>query len=165
MSNGNLVEKNIIQGDASRYIKPRWLISGKLSTEAFDLREGDPPETYVSHFILTEGSWSEKLKSAHSIISARISKCNAGSIAIIDIEEALDVVNDEAEPFIIFIEKGLPHCGLIYITPDQQKIQEVKATLCFLAGKRMVHAQRIQDAISNDKDVGNISASGYCQIT
>lgn len=138
MSTQVLVGKNITSGNASRYLKPKWILGGNsISTEAFDLREGDPPETYVSHFLVASRDLSEVFISAHTLISQRIQKCHRGSIAILEIEEALHEVNDEPVPFIGFVEKDLPHCGLIYLTPDQEKIQEAKATLCILAKNRM----------------------------
>jgi hypothetical protein len=153
MSSGELTCKSIDNGNASRYIKPRWLDTGTLSTEAFDLREGTPPETYVSHFLAEGQSLDEIFKSAYAAISTRIAKCNKGSIAILDITEALIEVNDEAEPFIKFVEKNLPHCGLVYITPNQQQIQEAKATLCLLAGKNLASAQIFQDQLDSLKKV------------
>lgn len=153
MSVGELAFKSIKNGNASRYIKPRWLKMGELSTEAFDLREGTPPETYVSHFIAEGLSLSEIFKSAYLNISAKIEQCNKGSIAILDIHEALAEVNDEAKPLIDFIEKDLPHCGLVYVTISQQQIQEAKATLCLLAGKRLTSAKTIHDGIANTKQI------------
>ena len=141
MSRGQLVCENINKGNASRYIRPAWFKGGKLSTEAFDLREGPPPESYVSHFMVA-GIGIECFTSAYNIISAKI-KCEQGSIAMLDIFEALAEVNDEDEPFIKFIEKGLPHCGLIYVTTSQSNIQEVKATLCFLAKKKLMATKDI----------------------
>ncbi len=145
MSGGELTCKTIDNGNASRYIKSRWIKDGILLTEAFDLREGDPPETYVSHFMVQGASQAELFKSAYAIIATRIIKCNKGSIAILDIKKALVEVNDEAEPFIKFVEKSLPHCGLVYLTQNQEDIQEAKATLCLLAGKMLVAAQEIHN--------------------
>lgn len=147
MTSGKLACKNINNGNASRYIKPRWLVSGKLSTQAFDLREGPPPETYVSHFMAEGEVETELFKSAYREISQRINICDIGNIAFLDISETLSEVNDDAEPFIEFIEKGLPHCGLIYITTNQQQIQEAKATLCLLAQKKLIPAKAIADQI------------------
>lgn len=149
MSGDKLACKSINNGNASRYIKPRWLQLGILSTEAFDLREGTPPETFVSHFIADGHSLGEIFISAYANISTRITNCDKGSIAILDICEALKEVNDEEVPFIDFVEKGLPHCGLVYITPNQQQIQEVKATLCLLARRKLTSTQIIKDDISN----------------
>ncbi|WP_155637678.1 hypothetical protein [Burkholderia cepacia] len=138
MSDQVLVSKNITSGNASRYLKPKWILDGNsISTEAFDLREGPPPETYVSHFLVASGSEDYVFTSAHEVISKKIANCHKGGIAILEIEEALEEVNDGDTPFIEFVDKGLPHCGLVYLTPDQEKIQEAKATLSFLAKNRM----------------------------
>ncbi len=150
---GDLICGNIDDGHASRYIKPSWIRSGTLSTEAFDLRDGPPPETYVSHF-LTEGNLPiERFKVAYDLISQRIKKCDVGSIAVLNISEALIEVNDVTEPFIEFVEKGLPHCGLVYRTTNQQHIQEAKATLCVLATKNLMHAKIIVAEIGATKEI------------
>ncbi|WP_321919789.1 hypothetical protein [Paraburkholderia tropica] len=88
-------------------------------------------------------SQKEIFDQAHLIISGKISDCKKGSIALLEIEEALAEVNDEIEPIIGFVEKGLPHCGLVYLTPRQEKIQEAKATLCFLAKNRLSSVKTI----------------------
>jgi hypothetical protein len=142
------INTSLKNGNASRYIKPRWLRSGKLSTEAFDLRDGPPPETYVSHFLVDGKNNEEIMRSAYLHISSRISLCETGSIAILNIAEALSEVNDEIENIIDFLEKNLPHCGLIYKTANQPQIQEAKATLCFLASKKLASAQLISQKIA-----------------
>lgn len=144
MNNKVLIGKNIAAGSASRYIKPRWVQGGKLSTEAFDLRDGTPPEAYVSHFLVNENSLEENFNSAHTIISKKITDCRKGGVAILEIFEVLAEVNDEAEPFIEFTEQGLPHCGLVYLTAQQEKIQEAKATLCLLAEKKLTSVKSIE---------------------
>ena len=151
MTENELACKDIKAGNAARYIKPRWIdqINGVLSTEAFDLRDVDPPETYVSHFIAEGNSSLEIFHSAYSLISQRMQKCDKGSIAILDIREALMEVNDEVEPFIAFVEKGLSHCGLKYVTSKQEKIQEAKATLCFIAKKNMKAVNSINNLPTN----------------
>lgn len=132
MNSDELTCKKIDTGNASRYIKPRWVEDGKLSTEAFDLRDGSPPEPYVSHFLVDGSSIAEFFESARTIISTKITIPKNGWISIIDIVEALSEVNDD-EHLIEFIEKNLPHCGLVYTTKNQENIQEAKATLCFIA--------------------------------
>lgn len=138
MTGSDLVSKKIGDGNASRYIKPRWINANNLSTEAFDLRE-NPPEPYVSHFMADGEYLDERFHSAYERISKRMREFHKtnGSIAIIKIAEALDEVNDEDKPFIEFVEKGLPHCGLIYLTENQQQVLEAKATLCVLAKKQI----------------------------
>lgn len=140
-------------GSASRYIKPSWLEQGFLSSEAFDLRDGSPPETYVSHFLVHDSEKSSAFVLAHSIISKKLKNCLSGSIAIIEIAEALEEVNDNRElmPFIDFVEKNLPHCGLVYLTTDQENIQEAKATLCVLAEKRISSVINITDSYSRSQ--------------
>lgn len=144
---------SIKDGNASRYIKPRWFKNGVLSTEAFDLREGPPPELYVSHFMATGEAENEVFKSAYDLISQRISTCYLGLITFLDVNEALIEVNDEAEPFIEFVDKKLPHCGLIYKTSKQEKIQEAKATLCVLAGKKITHAKSFASQVAANKQI------------
>jgi hypothetical protein len=148
MTRSKLALIKITSGKASRYIKPRWLVSDNISTEAFDLREGTPPETYVSHFMVEGKDDTDLFKSAYNIISTKITKCHVGTIALLDVPETLALVNDEEEPFIDFIEQGLPHCGLIYVTRSQEDIQEAKATLCFLARKKMRSARDIADNVA-----------------
>ena len=149
----NLVCNNISNGNASRFIKPRWFNDGQILTAAFDLRsEGVSPETYVSH-IMTEGEClDDQFLSAYENILKRMKNCRqGGSIAILKVSEALIEVNDESEPFIEFIEKGLPHCGLRYLTDNQQQIQEAKATLCCLARKQHREVTSIQSQMTLTK--------------
>lgn len=153
MTRGKMALRKITTGKASRYIKPRWLVSGNLSTEAFDLREGSPPETYVSHFMVSGNDDTELFKSAYNIISTKITKCHVGAIAILDVPETLAEINDDEEPFIDFIEQGLPHCGLIYVTKSQEDIQEAKATLCFLAQRKIRSAKDIADTLTVIKEL------------
>lgn len=141
MNGGNQICTIINSGNASRYIRPAWFKNGTLSTVAFDLRVGPPPEGYVSHY-MTTGIGIECFSSAHKIISKKMG-AQTGSIALLDVSEVLAEVNDEAEPLIKFIEQGLPHCGLIYVTASQRQIQEAKATLCFLAQKNLMSTKDI----------------------
>jgi hypothetical protein len=151
MSSGRLISGMISSGNASRYIRPTWFNNGFLSTEAFDLRVGPPPESYVSHF-MTKGIGIECFASAYEIISGKIKKCHQGSIAVLNVSEALAEVNDDVDPFIKFVDKGLPHCGLIYVTKDQVQIQEAKATLRFLAQKNIMAGIEIVKSIEAYKD-------------
>ncbi|MBS1169990.1 MAG: hypothetical protein H6R01_908 [Burkholderiaceae bacterium] len=152
MSGNNLRSVQINNGNASRYIKPKWINCGNLSTAAFDLRVGPPPESYVSHF-MTEGVGIQRFTFAYEIISKKIEKCHVGSIALLDVSEALAEVNDGDAPFIKFEEKGLPHCGLIYLTEDQAQIQEAKATLSIIAQRNMMPAADIATAFSGTKRI------------
>ena len=134
--------KNISEGRAARYVKPRWRDGKTLSTQAFDLREGDPPETYVSHY-LVDNKGNESFKLAYNLISRRLKRCTTGSIAIIDIEEALNEINEEELDFIKFIDADLPHCGLVFVTNDEQKVLEAKTTLCFLAEQMLMYIESL----------------------
>lgn len=145
MSGRNLIYININSGNASRYIRPAWFKNGTLSTIAFDLRMGPPPEGYVSHF-MTTGIGIECFSSAYKLISKKMA-AQVGSIALLDVSEVLTEINDESEPLIKFVEQGLPHCGLIYVTASQSKIQEAKATLCILAKKNMMSTTDIAKAL------------------
>jgi hypothetical protein len=135
--------KKIGVGYASRYIKPRWILNSGISTEAFNLRDGPPPEKYVSHFMADGESNSEIFRHAYQIISKKIDRCIVGGIAILDVLEALEEVNDEDELLIEFIEQGLPHCGLSFLSKNQQSIQEAKATLCVLAQSKLMMSRQI----------------------
>lgn len=152
MSSGKLSFGSINDGNASRYIRPRWFSKGVLSTEAFDLRVGPPPESYVSHFMVA-GIGIECFTSAYEIISGKITKCQQGSIAVLNISEVLEEVNDDVDPFIKFVDKGLPHCGLIYVTKNQANIQEAKATLRVLAQRNIMAGNDIVKNIENYKKV------------
>lgn len=88
MTGGELVSTKISNGNASRHIKPRWFVADKLSTEAFDLRDGDPPETYVSHTMADGECLDDQFRSAYIGISRR-RNCRNGSIAILKVTEAL----------------------------------------------------------------------------
>ncbi len=147
MIDSKLDGKAITSGSASRFIKPGWIKDGRITTEAFDLREGNPPETYVSFFLVNCGSADEQMRSAFSILSKKITKHSKWSISIIEIEDALSEINDEEMPFICFKEKGVPHCGLFYLTNTQEKILEIKATLCLLAKKRLNSAYQLANSV------------------
>ncbi len=147
MINNNLDSSMMTAGSASRFIKPRWIINGCITTEAFDLRDGNPPETYVSFFLVERGSADKELRSGYKMLSEIIPECTKWSISIIEIEEALSEINDEDTPFICFKEKGIPHCGLIYLTNAQEKILEIKATLCVLAQKKVNSTRQISNSV------------------
>lgn len=134
--------KCLASGNAARYIKPSWREGKTLLTQTFDLREGPPPERYVSHY-LVDGEGSKIFNTAYNLISRRLKKCNKGSIAIIDIAEALIEINDEAFDLIKFVDADLPHCGLVFVTTDEQKILEAKTTLCYLAEQMLSHIENL----------------------
>ncbi len=127
-----VVSEPILNGIASRLAKSRWLMNDSVSSEAFDLRDGTPPETYVSFFMCQVTHLSQIEAKAVSEIGTRISIRKGNRIMLIDVAEALDEVNHEAE-IISFLPKGLPHCGLFYLTDDAESIVEAKATLSLLA--------------------------------
>lgn len=144
MTNSNLDNRIMTAGSASRFIKPSWIKDGRITTEAFDLREGNPPETYVSFFLLEPAPPSEQLRAAYEILSITISKYSKWSISIIEIEEALREINDGDTPFICFKEKRAPHCGLVYLTDAREIILEIKATLCVLAQRNINSVRQIR---------------------
>lgn len=143
MSDKEIACMKINEGDASRYIRPGWVEGGLLSTAAFDLRDGDPPETFVSHFMAQGASAQEKFRHAYALISARIKKCDRGGIALLDVSEVLEEVNDENQALVEFRDAGLPHCGLHYLTADPQDRLEIKTVLCLIATKRMARAASV----------------------
>lgn len=135
MSAVKCTDAPITQGYAARLIKNTWITEGKIASEAFDLRGGDPPELYVSHVLAPGNTESERFKVGLKNIRARMPTAR-GNLALLLIEEALSDVNDD-EALICFLERGVPHCGLFFLTADSLKIVEVKSTLCFLAKKRV----------------------------
>jgi len=141
MNGESLVCTDIKAGKASRFIKPAWIDAGRITTQAFDLREGNPPEPYVSHFLVS-GVGAEIFVNAHKLIS-KARTCNNGSIAIIDIAEALSEINEKDEKLIKFFDQKLPHCGLVYLTSSQEEILETKATLCLLAQLNVVSVKSL----------------------
>lgn len=123
----------VSRGMASRYIKPSCIEHDKILNESFDLRDGNPPERFVSFFKIDLDTNEKMFIAANSCITMR--KKPNGAIALLDIKITLEEINDEDDDIICFKEQGLPHCGLIYLVRDLTKIQEAKATLSFLAAK------------------------------
>jgi hypothetical protein len=145
MSELQKTTEKISSGEASRFLKKRWILpNNQISTEAFDLRLGPPPEDHISHFLVA-GEGNENLfRAAYAIISEKIPSCANGGIALLDISATLTEVNDD-EQLISFIEAGFrPHCGLIYTTNEQSKILEAKTTLSFLAARRKTLISRLK---------------------
>lgn len=144
----------ISSGETSRYLKKRWLLAnGQISTEAFDLRKGPPPEDHVSHFMVSGKGDIDLFFAAYLIISKKIADCKngVGGIALIDISEALGEVNDN-EQIISFIEAGKrPHCGLIYTTGEQSKILEAKSTLSILAAERKTTVEELSRSMESQE--------------
>lgn len=66
----------------------------------------------------------------------KIIKKPNGAVTILDVAKALADINDEGQDIIRFVKKGLPHCGLVYLSKSLTKIQEAKTTLSFLASER-----------------------------
>jgi len=128
----NEVSKKFVEGILSRYMKPSFVNNEYfIDTVGFDLRERTPPERYVSFYKVEKENDEENYISAISCL--KITPKNNGAIILLDVAESLIEVNDEDEDIIHFIEAGLPHCGMSYLTNDLTKIQEAKTTLSFLA--------------------------------
>lgn len=124
----------IYYGMASRYVKPSFVESSTILNEAFDLRDRTLPEKFVSFNLLNKSD--ENSMFHESIHFLKITPKENGAIIILDIKEALEEVNDEIENIIEFIDKILPHCGLVYLSKNLTKIQEAKTTLSYLAKDR-----------------------------
>lgn len=142
MSNDLTIEKNILDGILSRYIKPSCIKGDAISNEAFDLRNGKPPETFVSFFKIENNTDENMFINANYCI--KFEKKPAGAIILLDVANVLEEVNDEGEDIIKFFEEKLPHCGLIYLVKDTVKVQEAKTTLSYLAKKRFRLIQNIE---------------------
>lgn len=129
----------LLEGYLARRIKPSWIIGTgnffQISTEAFDLREGQPPETYVSFYQVNS---LQDFLQAKEIINFKLPNFN-GAISIFDIKDALEEVNDSEEDIIKFSKiDNNGHCGLFFITTNQSLIQEAKTTLSLLAKKHIM---------------------------
>lgn len=125
---------SLVSGNASRFIRSNWISDGRILSVAFDLRDSTPPEKYVSLFVVDGADLDVLFRSAWSIIAKRIPGAKTGAVSILNISEVLGEVNEDSE-LIKFVDKNLPHCGLIYVTSDPRDIVEVKATLAFVASK------------------------------
>lgn len=136
----DLINNNIYEGIASRYIKPSCIENNKILDDSFDLRDGKPPETFVSFFKIDLDEEQNMFIAADSCIV--ITKKPNGIITLLDIKITLEEINDEDDDIVCFKEQRLPHCGLIYLVKDLTKIQEAKTTLSFLATKKF---RRIKD--------------------
>ncbi len=138
-----LINSNkISEGIASRYIKPSCIETDSILNESFDLRDGDPPEIFVSFFKIDSDEDENMFITANSCIT--INKKPHGAITLLDIKITLEEVNDEGDDIVCFKEQKLPHCGLIYLVKDLTKIQEAKTTLSFLATKKFCRIKDIK---------------------
>lgn len=145
MSKKDLEGAEIEAGCASRYIKPDWILGSNVLAVAFDLRDGKPPERHVSHFIVNGGTPLDKYRDAHRSISSRFKGNLNGGIALLEISQVLEEVNEDRKRLIAFREDGLPHCGLYYLTSDDEDRNEAKATLCLLARETLMVAREVGD--------------------
>jgi len=141
MSQSLVSSSNIYKGTISRYIKPSFIENKKILNETFDLRERKPPEEYVSFYLVNKGVENGIFMQAISFL--RIKPNPNGAIALLDIQEVLEEINDEDDDIITFVEKKLPHCGLVYLSNNLTKIQEVKTTLSYLATSNFMYIKEI----------------------
>lgn len=126
------IKKTINTGDVSRFIKKEWCNFPYIDATAFDLRDIEPPETYVSFFLVTGHNKELMLNNAKKKIPTNLI-CQGGGIIILKIEQCLEAINDEQDDLISFQKEKKSHCGLYYLTDNLQKIVEAKTTLCLLA--------------------------------
>ncbi len=143
MSQSLVTASNIDEGIVSRYVKPSFMEDGKILNEAFDLRDKKPPEQYVSFYLASESSDKENYTQALSFL--RMSPKPSGAITLLDVQEVLEEINDEEDDIITFLEKDLPHCGLVYLSNNITKIQEAKTTLSYLATNKFEYIKNIQN--------------------
>lgn len=146
MTNMDVAGRALLEGDASRYFKLDWIKDGRVAGEAFDLRQGEHPETYVSHFLVEGDGALAKYRSAYEIIHKRMRGGTSGKlrplnggISLLSIEQVLEEVNFDS-PLVQYRGEGLPHCGLYYLTENARDRNEAKATLCYMAGQNMMSA-------------------------
>ncbi|MGZ8157545.1 MAG: hypothetical protein ACXWT4_01915 [Methylobacter sp.] len=126
--------REIDSGNASRFIKKKWLNGQIVSPSAFDLRDKTPPETYVSFYLVEGNDHISRLDKACETIQTRTPfKNQPGAVIVLKIKTCLEEINDEAEKIITFKDETVPHCGLHYLTSDIQKVVEAKTVLCLLA--------------------------------
>lgn len=142
MSKSLVTTSNVEEGTVSRYIKPSFIEDGKILNEAFDLRDRKPPEKYVSFYLVSKNIESDTFIQAMSFLHI-VPKQN-GAMILLDVQEVLEEVNDEDDELITFKEKGLPHCGLIYLSNNLTKIQEIKTTLSYLATNNFKYIKQIE---------------------
>lgn len=110
--NNQLNLSSLVDGNVTRYIKPSLFSNNQILISAFDLRDGTPPETYVSFFKVNSLSQLEMLKEGCGYIKKRLRNISKnGCIFLLDISECLEEVNDEKKPLIEFKPENLPHCG------------------------------------------------------
>lgn len=142
----NLSSRELYCGKLTRYVKPSLLSELSILASAFDLRDGEPPEIYVSFFKVAATSKQAMLTEGFQIIATRMRSGlrKNGAILLLDIEECLQEVNDEDEDLIAFRPAGLPHCGLYYLTDDLSKRQEIKTTLAFLATDNYLRISQLE---------------------
>ncbi len=135
MSASLAISTLLVNGIVSRYVKPLFLGNNfTISPDLFDLRDGKPPEEFVSFFKVNEDNKEKNFSSAIDCLPFTPSL--NGAMILLDVEESLEEVNDEEDNIISFTEQRLPHCGLIYLTTNLTKIQEAKTTLSYLATNR-----------------------------
>ena len=145
MSNG-LTFDLLSDGCVARYIKPSHIVNGIINAAAFDLRDGPPPESYVSFFKVEGESVHSKFLCGYKIVGSRFrgGLKSSSAIALLEVKECLEQVNDEEQDLIEFKDQDLPHCGLYYLTNNLVKIQEIKTTLGFLAQDNLESISKIK---------------------
>lgn len=149
MSTDLITNTYLINGIVSRYVKPSFLGDNyTISPELFDLRDGVPPEKFVSFYKVNEDSEEKEFMSAVDCLPFKPS--SNGAMILLDVEASLVEVNDEDDDIISFTKQKLPHCGLNYLTNDITKIQEAKTTLSYLASDKYSFVKNIKKS-SQDK--------------
>ena len=119
-----MTEKNIENGNVTRYCKPKWLDDNNFPTsDAFRLRH-ERSEEYLSVYLLEffkKPNGREGVLAAKTYMENRLRPSKRSSFAVLNIESVLK----EISTLISFREKGLPHGGIFFQAADEMVVSEL----------------------------------------
>jgi hypothetical protein len=118
-----------------RYLKPRWVVDGFATADAFGLRPGPPKEGYVSIYRSNGSSNDQRFESVLNLVThPKFTPGSNGFIGLFDPENALSSVNTGKKNVIEFKDEGEPHFGVHFLTDNDVEILEAQTALAFSIG-------------------------------
>lgn len=114
-----------------RYAKPTSITDGNISHSLFSLRDGTPPEQYLSLFHSSSHDITSQIQDACEYFSnLKFKLKNKSGFIKIDMTLAEQTINkDSNEKKISFKDEGYPHIGLYYHTENIVDIARLYTTL------------------------------------
>lgn len=119
----------------------------------FDLKDGVPPEKYVSFFSGSGVDTSNRVCDAIFQAIGRYTPAPSGNAAEMFVPKVLETVNRRKE-IVRFHQAGAPHYGMTYISQDNRDILFAKTVLCSIAESNMTaygHCESLTASIEHRK--------------